>query len=325
VTKWDDGYDVRFPGLKRHIPTPYRSLSSSDFAAALTRALAPGTLLLDSPVAALDPSGVTLASGRRIETGAVIDCRGFAPNPHLCGGWQVFLGRYMRTDRPHGLTRPLIMDASVGQNDRFRFVYALPLGEHQLLLEDTYYQDDARLDREALERRLDRYARRKPWLGEIVASESGVLPVITGGDFEAWQAERRVEGVGRAGAHAGFLHPLTSYTLPFAVETALAVGRHADLPGAQLAAMLEERGREHWERTGFYRRLGSMLFGAAKPRRRWKVFARFYRLPTPLIERFYAARSSRGDRARILCGWPPVSPVKALRALATARRPLETT
>ena len=33
VTKWDDGYDVRFPGLKRHVATPYRSLASSDFAA----------------------------------------------------------------------------------------------------------------------------------------------------------------------------------------------------------------------------------------------------------------------------------------------------
>jgi lycopene beta-cyclase len=150
----------------------------------------------------------------------------------------------------------------------------------------------------------------------------GVLPVVTGGDFAAWQDERRIEGVARAGAHAGFLHPLTGYTLPAAAGNALAVAREAHLPGAQLAAMLDERARAHWRRTRFYRRLGSMLFDGAKPRRRWKVLARFYRLPAPLIERFHAARSTRGDRLRILCGKPPVSPFRATKALLTSRPPL---
>jgi lycopene beta-cyclase len=50
--------------------------------------------------------------------------------------------------------------------------------------------------------------------------------------------------------------------------------------------------------------------------------ARFYRLPAPLIERFHAARSTRGDRLRILCGKPPVSPFRAMKALLTSRPPL---
>jgi lycopene beta-cyclase len=44
------------------------------------------------------------------------------------------------------------------------------------------------------------------------------------------------------------------------------------------------------------------------------VFARFYRLPEPLIERFYAGRSTFGDRARILCGRPPLPLTRALGA-----------
>ena len=72
----------------------------------------------------------------------------------------------------------------------------------------------------------------------------------------------------------------------------------------------------------FYRRLGRMLFGAGNPEERYKVFERFYRLPAPLIERFYAARSTRLDRARVLCGKPPVPVMGAVRALASDGAPL---
>jgi len=145
--------------------------------------------------------------------------------------------------------------------------------------------------------------------------------VVTGGDFARWQAERRSDGVARAGAHAGFLHPLTSYTLPFAVEAALAVARHVDLPGPAMAAMLEDRAEAHWRRTSFYRRLGAMLF-AAEPTQRRRVFERFYRLDAGLVERFYAARSTAGDRLRVLCGKPPVPIGRAVSALLSAGTPL---
>ena len=59
--------------------------------------------------------------------------------------------------------------------------------------------------------------------------------------------------------------------------------------------------------------LGAMLFGAPPGQRR-QVFPRFYRLDQGLIERFYAARSTLPDRARILCGKPPVPLRAALRA-----------
>jgi lycopene beta-cyclase len=153
------------------------------------------------------------------------------------------------------------------------------------------------------------------WEGEWRGSEAGVLPVITGGDFNAFQAEQRIEGVACAGVRGGFVHPLTSYTLPQAVETALAVAEHADLPGTELAALLESRARHHWRATRFYRLLGQMLFGAAEPEQRWRVFQRFYALPQELIERFYAARSTRFDQARILIGKPPVPIGRAISAL----------
>jgi lycopene beta-cyclase len=322
TVRWDGGYDVAFPAYRRHLPTPYRSLASADFAAALARELDPETIVAGQTVEALAPDGVTLAGDARIVARTVIDCRGFAPTPHLFGGWQVFLGRHMRTAASHGVERPVIMDATVDQRGGYRFVYILPLAADELFIEDTYYQDAPRLDRPALVRRIDDYCASHGWSGETLGEETGILPVLTGGNFARWQSERRVAGVARAGAHAGFLHPLTSYTLPFAVETALAVARDADLPGSAMAAMLEDWARAHWRKTGFYRRLGAMLF-AAEPAQRRRVFERFYRLDARLIERFYAAQSTAVDRLRVLCGKPPVHVGTAISALLSPGNPLK--
>ena len=322
AARWDGGYDVAFPAYGRHLTTPYRSLASTDFAAVLERELATGSITTGQAVEEIKPDGVTLAGGERIGARAVIDCRGFAPTPHLFGGWQVFLGRHMRTTQPHGIERPIIMDATVEQLGGYRFVYVLPLAADELFIEDTYYQDTPKLDRSALSRRIDDYCANHGWSGETFGEETGVLPVVTGGDLPRWQSERRVEGVARAGAHAGFVHPLTSYTLPFAVETALAVAESADLPGPRLAAMLDDRARAHWRGTAFYRRLGTMLF-AAEPGERRRVFERFYRLDEGLVERFYAARSTRRDRLRVLCGKPPVPLGRAIGALVSRGSPLK--
>lgn len=323
VAQWDNGYDVAFPGYKRHLRTAYRSLSSHDFAFALARDLPPGTVLTGRRALSLDARGVTLADGERIDAGAVIDARGFEPTALLGGGWQVFLGHHLRTSAPHGVRQPVIMDATVDQLGGYRFVYVLPLSADELFLEDTYYQDSPALDRAALTARLDDYCRAHGWQGELLGAETGVLPVVTGGSFAAWQASLAVPGVARAGARGGFVHPLTSYTLPFAVETALIVARDAGMPGEKLAAVLAARARMHWNNTRFYRRLGAMLFGAARDEERWRVFGRFYGLSEPLIERFYAARSTPMDRARILIGKPPVPIGRAFKALTGKQPPLK--
>lgn len=318
-SEWDQGYDVAFPGHSRHLATPYRSLASEDFDAALRRALPPGTIRR-AAAASLHDRGVTLAGGEELAARAVIDCRGAVSAPELTGGWQVFMGRQLATHTAHGIARPTIMDARVTQHGGYRFVYVLPLGARELFVEDTYYQDTPVLDRRALSSRIDAYCAARGWHGDPLTHETGVLPVITGGDFAAYQAARRIPGVTVAGARGGFVHPLTSYTLPFAAETALAIAAEADLPGAQLAALIEARARSHWRATTFYRRLGTMLFAAAEPQERTPVFERFYHLSESLIERFYAGRSTRLDQARVLCGKPPVPLGKALAALTGRRK-----
>jgi lycopene beta-cyclase len=58
-----------------------------------------------------------------------------------------------------------------------------------------------------------------------------------------------------------------------------------------------------------------MLFNAAEPDQRYAVLEHFYRLPEPLVGRFYAAQLSAIDKLRIVSGRPPVPIGRALAAL----------
>lgn len=324
--EWDRGYEVRFPQFRRILGTPYRSMASSDFHEGLVRELPEGAVFLNRQAVQIDARGVDIAdkSGhtQRLDARTVIDCRSFEPSEHLCGGWQVFLGRHIRLETAHGIERPTIMDATVDQNapsgngGAYRFVYTLPLGAHDLFVEDTYYADVPRFDRGALSSRIDQYTSAYGWNdGVIIGHETGVLPVLTGGDFGAYQDSIRIPDVAIAGARGGFVHPLTSYTMGMAVENALVIAREADLTGPQLSAMFEVRARQHWSRTRYYRWLARMLFLAADPAKRVNIFQRFYGLKQGLIERFYAVRSGPIDKLRVLSGKPPVPVGRAIAAI----------
>ena len=318
---WSDN-EVRFPDHKRRLAAGYRSLDSREFDAVLRRSLPGDAIRTGCRAFSLDKGGVVLESGERLSAQSVIDCRAAGPSEHLTGGWQVFLGQHLKTSSAHGVERPVIMDATVTQHGAYRFVYLLPLSRTDIFVEDTYYADGANLDEPALARRIADYASQRGWEANCLHEETGVLPVITGGDFDAYRASLSTDGVALAGARGGFVHPLTSYTMPIAVENALEIARMATLPGPQLASLLDQRARNHWRQTGFYRMLGKMLFAAAEPEERYRIFQRFYRLNEPLIERFYAARSTPADKIRILSGKPPVPIASAIGALLGKGRPL---
>ena len=87
------------------------------------------------------------------------------------------------------------------------------------------------------------------------------------------------------------------------------------LDGAQLAAWSRARFLQHWGEMGFFRMLNRMLFRAAAPAERHRIFAHFYRLDEDRIARFYAGEPTWGDKLRILSGKPPVSVGAAIKAL----------
>lgn len=310
------GYDVAFPAYQRALPTTYYSVTSERLDHELRQTLAPRAILAGQRVISATASEVRCADGRRVAAGAVIDARGLRLSGELSGGWQKFVGRLIETNKPHGLERPLVMDATVEQLDGYRFVYCLPFGPTRLFVEDTYYSDSATLDKAAVAARIEAYCKARGWAARrLLSEESGVLPVVGGGDFAAfWRATG--SGLAKAGTRAGLFHPLTSYSLPHAVRFAAALAARSDLSADGLARFSEDFARAEWKRARFERKLAAMLFGAAAPIDRYRVLERFYRLPRPLIERFYAGRATLADKARILAGRPPVPVGRAVATLA---------
>jgi lycopene beta-cyclase len=298
--RWD-GYDVRFPGHRRTLAAGYNSIESERFDRVLRERL----------------SDVRLGCMAEPGEAAAIDARGPGDFSTLELGWQKFVGLLLETDAPHGLTRPVVMDATVEQLDGYRFVYVLPFGPTKLFVEDTYYSDTPELDVEALTARVLAYAAAQGWRARPAGRiETGVLPVVLGGDFDGyWRSTG--EEVAKAGMRAGLFHPTTGYSLPDAVRLASMIARASDLSQEGLARLTRDHAEQCWRARGFYRLLDAMLFRAAEPDKRYRVLERFYRLPEALIGRFYAGRSTLADKARILAGKPPVPIGRAIKAMLT--------
>lgn len=309
-----NGHDVRFPAHSRSLGVQYNAIRSEDFDARLRRILPPGTIV-QSRAAVVRPTSVGLPGGGRVRAKGVIDARGPAALNLLDVGWQKFLGQEVRLGRPHGLDRPIVMDATVEQIDGYRFVYCLPFGPDRMFIEDTYYSDTPVIARDTLAQRIADYAAAQGWdIAEIIREEQGALPVTLGGDFRSYWQSGGI-GVAKAGTRAALFHPTTGYSLPDAVRTARILLDQSDLSGAALHDRMHEHAAKHWEDGGFYRMLNKMLFRAARNDQRYRVLERFYRLRPGVIARFYAGNSTALDKLRIVAGRPPVP---LLRGVAVA-------
>jgi lycopene beta-cyclase len=308
-----DGQDVRFPGRTRTLRSGYACLDADSLGAAL--AGVPGVTRLTARVASIDAGGVTLADGTRIGAELAIDAHGFAPHPAIQVRSQKFLGQELRLTAPHGLTRPVIMDATVPQMDGYRFFYLLPFDDTRLLVEATYYSDGATLSADDQRAGIADYVASQGWqIAGVIREEIGVLPIALRFDADAfWRSVPR--DVPTIGLRAMRFHPLTGYSLPHAVRGADLIARHWRQGPLALARALRRDSLADAKAQGFYRLLSRMLFEAAAPDERRRVMDRFYRLPEPLIERFYAGQSTLADKARILTGRPPVPVRRALRCL----------
>ncbi len=298
--RWEN-YDVRFPAHARTLDMGYSSITSQQFDAVVRSHVDAGQII-EAKAVDVAATHVILDNQARIYAKLVVDARGPGDMGVLDVGWQKFVGQMLTVPGGHGLLRPIIMDATVPQIDGYRFVYCLPFSDTEVFVEDTYYSDTPDLDVETVRTRIADYAAAQGWaVTALDREETGVLPVAMGGDFEAYWNSTGTE-VAKAGLRAGLFHPTTGYSLPDAVRFAISL---IDNPFPEPSAV-KASAKAHWESRGFYRFLDSMLFRAGTPEQRYRVLQRHYSLSPRLIGRFYAGQSTFTDKARIVCGKPPV-------------------
>ncbi|WP_108812623.1 lycopene beta-cyclase CrtY [Sphingorhabdus sp. Alg231-15] len=309
--QWDS-YDVRFPKYSRTLNTGYRSILSENFDRIVRKELLQKSLISGSKISEITANNITMTNGEILTANTILDARGGGDFSALEYGWQKFAGQVLSLSKPHGLSRPIIKDATVEQIDGYRFVYSLPFSATEIFVEDTYYSNGGELDVEASHRRIAEYAETQGWeITDISRNEAGRLPVLYGGDFDAfWTTNDGVEA--RAGARAALIHPVTSYSLPMAVRTAMKVATLPELTQDSLDKMLREYAAKHWQNCKFYHMLCAMMFEAGKPENRYKTLEHTYGKDENLIARFYAGTTTKLDQAALLSGRPPVPITKAL-------------
>lgn len=319
--QWDS-YDVKFPKRERKLEISYCTGNSESLRQCVQPHIDNGRLIVKTNTQAVDvqPHHITLDNGQKISAKCVLDARGFKPHEDVVLGYQKFVGHVIKTKEPHGVKRPIIMDATVEQLGGYRFVYCLPYSETEMLVEDTYYTDGSELQSQDVDARIKDYIRDN--LGvknyEVSRREKGVLPIALAVD-EGYGTDvsREKTAPVQLGMTGGYYHAVTGYSLPEAVKSANVVcdmieKNKPDFGAAVLHEMAYHR-VDHYHEEKFLRLLNRMLFRAAKPTERYKVLQRFYALPEGLVERFYRNRLTKSDKLRILIGKPPVPVSKALK------------
>lgn len=312
-------HQVRFGAHSRTIEIGYLSVASERLHEAIIDHIPPERRRLDSPIARLTADHVALGDGSEIAGSPVIDCRGPAgPMPGMELAWQNFVG--IEYDATSGVPAvPMVMDATPDQIGGYRFVYMLPFAADRVLVEDTYYTLDPALDVPTVSDRVAALAAERGITGTPGRTETGVLPLALDGDPAVFWPES--DPVPRLGMAGGFFHPTTGYSIGLALRNAAEL---AALPNPLSAPVLAQWSRgaflRHWQATGFFRLLNRMLFWAAPPGERRRIFAHFYRLDADTVARFYSGQLTALDKLRILSGKPPVGVGAAMMALA-GRRP----
>ena len=302
--RWSS-YEVRFPGYRRVLDTPYSMISSERLRSEVLRMLEKraGTMACEQMPAEVDGAGtLRLADGRTLAARTVVDARGAGRAADPCG-WQKFYGEELTLRHGHGLTRPIVMDATVAQRDGYRFMYVLPLTPTRALVEDTSFSDGPHLDEDERRWRIAEWLREHGWETlRVERTERGVLPMPMAEAPADPPSRFAGSSVVTGGYRGGWFHPGTGYSLPLAAELAeLIATTPADALRDAVAAAANERRR----RARFCHLLNRLLFRWYPPEARRGIFERFYRLPEPTIARYYAMRLRPGDKMRILGGRPP--------------------
>jgi lycopene beta-cyclase len=316
IARWQR-QEVRFPAHRRILETGYNSISSERLHEHGVARLGTG-VRLDTDVADITPDTVTLADQTRLSAPLVIDGRGALQTQPLALGYQKFVGLEVETAAPHGQSHPIIMDARVTQQDGYRFVYTLPFSATRILIEDTYYSDGPSLDQPGLAAGIEAYVAAQGWtIASVIRRESGVLPITLAGRIDQHWRDMG-DALPRSGLRAWLFHATTGFSLPCAVRLAEAIAQSSELTSSHVAKLIQQESRSTWRKQEIFRLLNRFLFLAAEPLQRVRILERFYRLPRPVIERFYSGTLRYPDIAvliAIMAARPPVGILRAMQCV----------
>ncbi len=292
---------VKFPLFTRNFSTGYHSILSSRFHEMMTSKLPSEKVFLGTNKSPQDFSDECV----------VFDCRNLPVD--VDGGWQNFYGLDLTLTHPHGLERPIIMDATVPQLDGYRFVYYLPWDAHRVLIEDTRYSDSKEMNINEWKMELDHLVESHGWrIEKVERIEIGSLP-IPFQEFPKANSSRNVLSLG------GFSHEVTGYSIPDCLRLCHLLAAHPEQNLEGWSAILSAYKQDKKWRSLFYRWINRFLFLGSPAPMRYKMLQHFYKLPDGVIQRFYAGKTSLPDMVKFFAGKPPLPLMGIFRVLRDQR------
>jgi lycopene beta-cyclase len=213
-------------------------------------------------------------------------------------GFRKFLGLEIELKNPHDINHPVLIDATVFQNDGAHFVSLFPWSDTHLLIVDNYYSNTPFLHAEKLRKDILNSVEKRGWvLKSIEREEYGVRAIPLEGALGSWS-----EGVVLSGARGGFFHATTGDSFAYAARFADAVAHMKTFEARKVFAAVQSWARKHWRDQSFYRRFNRKIFQAENGQR-CRIFQELYAQPQARIARFYQGRLSWWDK--LWFSYPP--------------------
>ncbi len=291
------GFYVAFPGFSRKLRAGMLAIGPDALHEAMTATLAPDQYRLGAKIVAVREDALVLDGGEEIRAEGAIDARGAANLSMLDLLYETRLERDYRLTAPHGVDRPVLIDAHGGAREGIGHVRCLPLAGDRIAIADVMVAEQAQPDGGA-GARIDAYLALRGWTAAGIEAERIVArPLPIGGDFAAFW---RIGGarVAKIGLRGGFVHPATGRATADAARGALALAAQTDFSGAALHDAFEARARAAWKKRAFAREANGAIAAAAPDARR-AMIERLYALDPGLIERFHADRLGLLDRRKV--------------------------
>ena len=291
------GFYLAFPDFARKLRGDWGRLGGEDIHEAMLTALSADQYRLDTKVVAVREDALVLDGGETIKAEGAIDARGAANLSTLELLYEARIERDYTFAAPHGVDRPVLIDATVDQGGGLRFFECVPLAEDRMAVADVCISERAQPDEQAGER-IAAYVTARGWARpEALSERSAVRPLPFGGDFAAFW---RLGGarVAKIGLRGGFINPATGRTAGDAVRTALLLARQQNFSGDALHDLFEAEAKQLWKKREFARSIAAAQ-RSAPPERRRALLEQLYRLDPALIARLQGDRLGMIDRARV--------------------------
>lgn len=291
------GFYVAFPGMTRNLKMELGGFAPETLHQAMLASLEPTQYRLGARIVAVRDDALVLDGGETIKAEGAIDARGAANLSLLDLLYETRVERVLKLRSPHGLDRPVLIDATPDQGAGFSFVRIFPLDPQRLCIAKALVSERAQPD-EAAEARLDHYLTLRGWKpAKVEARASLSRPLPMGGDFAAFW---RIGGarVAKLGMRGGFIQPATGRSVADSACAALLLAEQRDFSGGALHDAFEAQARQLWKKREFQRGFVGAV-AAAGPTERRGLMERLYALEPGLIGGFHADSLSLIERLRV--------------------------